>query len=51
MLGLGDFWVFLIFVITFLSVVLCVVYGIIYWNKNSESMNSKLENKELLEKD
>ena len=36
MLGLGDIWVFLIFLLTFLSTILCIVYGIIYWNKNGE---------------
>ncbi|MCL5019796.1 MAG: hypothetical protein M1426_04925 [Patescibacteria group bacterium] len=37
MLGLGDFWVALIFIITILSVVVCVVYGYMYWNKEGEA--------------
>jgi hypothetical protein len=33
MLGLGDFWVSLVFVLLILSTLLCVVYGAINWNK------------------
>ena len=36
MLGLGDFWVSLIFVLTILSAVLCVVYGAMNWNKGGQ---------------
>jgi hypothetical protein len=34
MLGLGDFWVSLVFVLTLGSVLLCVVYSIVKWNKD-----------------
>ena len=33
MLGLGDFWVSLVFVLCLGSVLLCVVYGLANWNK------------------
>ena len=34
MLGLGDFWVSLVFVLLILSTLLCVVYGALNWNKD-----------------
>jgi len=37
MFGLGDFWVSLAIVLCVLSVVACVVYGIINWNKGSDN--------------
>jgi len=43
MLGLGDFWIFLIFILIILSVVLCVVYGVMYWNRDSEPMGMRDE--------
>ena len=43
MLGLGDFWVSLIFVITVLSAILCVVYGIKCWNRYSEPTGMEIE--------
>lgn len=36
MLGLGDFWVGLVFVLMAASVVLCVVYGAKNWNSDEE---------------
>jgi len=33
MLGLGDIWVALGFWLMILSSVLCIIYGIINWNK------------------
>jgi hypothetical protein len=36
MLGLGDFWVSLVFILMLGSVALCVVYGIMNWNKDGE---------------
>ncbi len=36
MLGLGDFSIFLAYVLCIASAVLCVVYGIINWNKGKE---------------
>lgn len=36
MLGFGDVWVFLGYALTIGSAVLCVVYGILNWNKPKE---------------
>jgi hypothetical protein len=33
MLGLGDFWVSLVFILLILSTIFCVVYGALNWNK------------------
>ncbi len=44
MLGLKGFWVPLGYILTILSAVLCLVYGIIMWNK--EGTVAKKENEE-----
>ena len=44
MLGLGDFWVFLAFVANVAVVLICVVYGIVNWNRGGE--NSLTEERE-----
>ena len=36
MLGFGDFSIFLVYVLCILSAVLCLVYGIVNWNKGKE---------------
>ncbi len=36
MLGMGDSWVALAFVLCVLSSLLCVVYGVLNWNKGEE---------------
>lgn len=36
MLGLGDFSVFAAYILCILSAVLCVVYGIVNWNKGRD---------------
>lgn len=35
-LGIEDFWVFLAYLLSILSAVLCVVYGVLTWNKGDE---------------
>jgi hypothetical protein len=42
MLGLGDFWVSLGFVLTVASVILCVWYGAVNWNKDGGSSKKEL---------
>jgi len=42
MLGLGDFWVSLVFVLCLGSVLLCVVYGAVKWNKDGEPSKKEL---------
>ena len=36
MLGFGDFTVFLGYTLTILSTILCIVYGVINWNKDGD---------------
>jgi hypothetical protein len=36
MLGLGDFAIFAVYVLCILSAVVCVVYGIIFWNRGAD---------------
>ncbi len=36
MFGLGDIWVFFAFILSLLSVLACVVYGAINWNRGTE---------------
>ncbi|MBR2723452.1 MAG: hypothetical protein IKB77_03880 [Lentisphaeria bacterium] len=44
MLGLGDFWVLLAYSANIIVVVVCIIYGVINWNRGGE--NSLTENKE-----
>lgn len=36
MLGFGDFSIFLVYVLCIVSTVVCIVYGVINWNKDGE---------------
>lgn len=36
MLGLHDFWIILVYLLCIGSTVLCVVYGLVSWNKGEE---------------
>jgi len=42
MLGLGDFWIALVFILNLASVALCVVYGIVNWNKDGEPTKKEM---------
>ena len=53
MFGIGDFSVSLAYILCILSTILCVVYGIINWNKGEPdeedlSDTSKWEEKEII---
>lgn len=37
-LGIVDFWVFLAYVLCIGAAVLCVVYGLINWNRNGSEI-------------
>ncbi len=37
MLGLGDFSIFLVYILCIASALACVIYGIIMWNKGAET--------------
>ncbi len=41
MLGIEDKWVALAYLLCILSTILCVVYGIINWNKGDEDVKSE----------
>ena len=51
MLGLGDFWVSLVFILLILSTGLCVVYGAINWNKGAEDDEFIQQEEKAWEKD
>jgi len=36
MLGFADFWIFLGYILTFLSALFCLIYGITRWRSGSE---------------
>jgi len=40
-LGIADPWVALVFVLCILSALLCVVYGLINWNKGEEPVKQE----------
>ena len=35
-LGIEDFWVFLAYLLSILSAVICMVYGVLTWNRGDE---------------
>ncbi len=39
MFGFGDFSIFAVFWLCILSAVLCVVYGVINWNKGADGID------------
>jgi len=41
MLGLGDFWVFAVYVLCILSTATCVIYGILKWNSDGQEDTSE----------
>ena len=36
MLGMGDFSIFLVYILCIASALACVIYGIVNWNKGEE---------------
>lgn len=41
MLGLGDFSVFAAYILCILSAVLCVIYGVVNWNRGDEEISTE----------
>ncbi|MDT8390919.1 MAG: hypothetical protein RRC34_10470 [Lentisphaeria bacterium] len=39
MLGMEDFWVGLAYLLCLLSSLVCVIYGIVNWNKGGDSLD------------
>jgi len=35
MFGITDFWIYIVFILCIASALLCVVYGIVNWNKGN----------------
>ena len=50
-LGLGDFSIFLVYVLCIASAVLCVIYGVVNWNKGKEPDQDLEKDKEWESKD
>lgn len=42
-LGFADFYVFLAYILVFLSAALCVIYGAVNWNREGDVSNEELE--------
>ena len=57
-LGIPDFWIWSVFLLCIASAVLCVVYGLINWNKGAnieknqidEEINWQEKDKEVVDK-
>ncbi len=45
MLGLGDGWVAAAFIANILIVLICVVYGVLNWNRSDEEEETKENSK------
>ncbi len=41
MLGLSDFWIWSVYLLCLLSTLLCVIYGMINWNRDSNEVTPK----------
>ena len=42
MFGISDVWVSLAYLLCILSTLLCIVYGLIYWNKGGEDESEQI---------
>lgn len=43
LLGLSDFWTFLAYILMFIFSGVCIVYGIVNWNKGGELTPEEIE--------
>lgn len=43
MLGMGDFTIFAAYALCVLSAVVCVVYGIVFWNRGVDKDEPEVE--------
>jgi hypothetical protein len=50
MLGFEGVGVFLAYILSILATVLCVIYGIIYWNKSDENEGKQVAEEKKWEK-
>jgi len=51
LLGMGDFSIFLVYILCIASALACVIYGIINWNKGGETEEELAKDKEWAEKE
>ena len=51
MLGMGDFSIFLVYILCIASSLACVIYGLINWNKGAETEDELKKDKEWEEKE
>lgn len=51
MLGIKDPWIILAYLLTFLSAIACVVYGVINWNKGAENETLEMSEEASWEQD
>ncbi len=49
--GISDPWIWGVYVLIILSTLLCVVYGIVNWNKGDEDEEERLQDKGITEED
>lgn len=49
MLGFGDVWVLLAYALTLGAMALCVVYGVLNWNKPKEDLGGEAREEALWE--
>ena len=43
MFGIEDPSIYMAYVLTFLSMLICVVYGVVYWNKGGENEAQEIQ--------
>lgn len=41
-LGIPDPWIWIVFILCFLSTILCVVYGLTHWNKGGNDEDKQI---------
>jgi hypothetical protein len=41
LLGIGDPWVLAAYLLTFASAILCVIYGLICWNRGDQTIEAE----------
>jgi len=51
MFGLDNFWISLVYILTILSAIGCVIYGILYWNKGDNDLEIVEEEKHWAEEE
>jgi hypothetical protein len=45
-LGIDDPWIWGVYILCILSMLLCVIYGVAYWNKGSEPEAAEIAEEE-----